>query len=114
MIWSQRRRRRRRQEEEEEEEAMMMMMMVTRHPSTSRGSGEREFQVGFTTGMQITAAIACENTSTRVEFRFPTPQNSWTKGLAVDIEVVVGFLDATKVRTWDGTANHEFVPLPVP
>jgi hypothetical protein len=33
--------------------------------------------------------------------------------LAVDIEVVVGFLDATKVRTWDGTANHEF-PLPVP
>ncbi len=57
MIWSQRRRRRG-QEEEEEEEAMMMM--VTRHPSTSRGSGEREFQVGFTTGMQITAAIACE------------------------------------------------------
>jgi hypothetical protein len=106
MIWSQRRRRRRRQEEEEEE--AMMMMLVTRHPSTSRGSGEREFQVGFTTGMQITAAIACENTSTRVEFRFPTPQNSWTKGLAVDIEVVVGFLDATKVRTWDGTANHEF------
>jgi hypothetical protein len=44
MIWSQRRRRRRRQEEEEEEEEAMMMM-VTRHPSTSRGSGEREFQV---------------------------------------------------------------------
>jgi hypothetical protein len=81
MIWSQRRRRRRRQEEEEEEEeAMMMMMMVTRHPSTSRGSGEREFQVGFTTGMQITAAIACENTSTRVEFRFPTPTKFLDQG----------------------------------
>ncbi len=59
---------------------MMMMMMVTRHPRTSRGSGEREFQVGFTTGMQITAAIACENTSTRVEFRFPTPTKFLDQG----------------------------------
>jgi hypothetical protein len=28
--------------------------------------------------------------------------------LVVVIEVVVGFLDATKVRTLDGTASHEF------